>query len=195
MSDGFAGDGFVYDVATYEYETMLTLEDGSIVEDADTLALSASVATYATRYGFSWSPADEQTGEQAILRAMIYIESFEDYLQGQRVSALQELSWPRNYVVNKLGTAYLANDAIPGGVVNAVCEAAIAELASPGVLTATVSHSNANVKRKREKIGPMEDEVEYFGAVSLDAKTYTRILEFLRPYLRTAKGAYSVRGH
>lgn len=195
MSDGFGADGFLYDVETYEYETMLTLEDGSIVEDADTLALAASVSTYATRYGFSWSPADEQTGEQAILRAMIYIESFEDYLQGERVSALQELSWPRNYVYNKLGTAFLANDAIPGGVVNAVCEAAIAELASPGVLTATVSHSNANVKRTRKKVGQLESEVEYFGAVSLDAKTYTRILEFLRPYLRTSKGAYSVRGH
>lgn len=195
MSDGFAGDGFVYDVVTYEYETMLTQEDGSVVEGADTFALSANVATYATRYGFSWSPADEQTGEQAILRAMIYIESFEDYLQGQRVSVLQELSWPRNYVVNRLGTAYLAIDAVPAGVVNAVCEAAIAELATPGVLTATVSHSNANVKRQRKKIGQLESEVEYFGGVTLDAKTYTRILEFLRPYLRTSKGAYSVRGH
>jgi len=143
----------------------------------------------------SMAVAEDLAQEQAILRAMIYIESFEDYFQGSRVSALQELSWPRAYVPNKLGTAYLASDAIPNGVKNALSEAAIAELASPGVLTATVSHSNANVKRKRDKIGPLETEVEYFGGVSLDAKTYTRILEFLRPYFRTAKSAYSVRGH
>ncbi|MCK5746429.1 MAG: hypothetical protein KAH44_09440 [Oricola sp.] len=196
MSDGFGADGFLYDVETYEevYETMLTIEDGSIVEDADSYCEIADVETYATRYGFSFS-AEDLAQEQAILRAMIYIESFEDYFQGSRVSALQELSWPRAYVPNKLGTAYLASDAIPNGVKNALSEAAIAELASPGVLTATVSHSNANVKRKRDKIGPLETEVEYFGGVSLDAKTYTRILEFLRPYFRTAKSAYSVRGH
>lgn len=195
VSDGLSGDGFIFDLATFAYETMLTLEDGTIVTDADTYALAATIATYATRYGFTWSPSTELLGEQAILRAMIYVESFEDYLHGSRVNLTQELSWPRNYVPNRLNTGYLANDAIPDGVVNALCEAAIAELATPGVLTATVSHKSANVKRTRKKIGPMDTEVEYFGAVSLDAKTYTRILEFLRPYLRTGKESYSVRGH
>lgn len=173
---------------------MLTIEDGSIVANADSYNEIATVVTYATRYGFDFS-GEALAQEQAILRAMIYIESFEDYLHGVRVSADQELSWPRAYVPNKLNSAYIASDDIPNGVQNALSEAAIAELLTPGVLTATVSHKNTNVKRTRKKADVLESEVEYFGAVSLDAKTYTRILEHLRPYFRTGKSAYSVRGH
>ena len=173
---------------------MLTKEDGSIVEDADTFCDIADVETYATRYGFTFS-AQPLEQEQAILRAMIYMESLEGFFYGSRVSASQELSWPRSYVPNALNNGYLPNDEIPKGVKNALSEAAIAELSSPGSLTATVSHASSQVKRTRDKLGPMETEIEYFGAVSLDAKTHTRILEHLRPYFRTGKSRYSVRGH
>lgn len=177
------------------YVTMLTVEDGTIVSGADTFADADDVATYATRYGFTWSGTD-LAKEQAILRAMIYIESFEQYLAGERVGNVQTLSWPRNYVPAPLrdGT-YLSATAVPGGVVNALAEAAIAEIATPGILTANVNHSSRNVKRTRDKLGPMETEVEYFGGADLDAKTYTRIIEFLRPYFKSGAARYSVRGH
>lgn len=176
------------------YVSMLTLEDGTIVAEADTYALAATISTYATRYGFDFTGTD-LAHEQAILRAMIYIESFEPVFAGERVSLLQELSWPRNYVPNALKTGYIANNTIPAGIVNALSEAAIAELATPGVLTADRSSQNQGVVKVRKKLGPLESEVEYAGGTSLDGKIYTRIIEFLRPYLKTASSRYSVRGH
>lgn len=176
------------------YESMLTVEDGSIVAGADTFADADDVAAHATRYGLSWAGTDLEK-EQAILRAMQFIESFEEYLQGSRVSAAQELSWPRNYVKDRLGTAYLANDAIPAGVISALAEAAIEELASPFSLLQTITHSSANVKRTRDKIGPMETEIEYSSSTNVSAKTYTRIINFLRPFFKAGAARYSVRGH
>lgn len=179
---------------------MLVQEDGSVVSiadgdvaDANTYSLEADVDAYASLYGFSFT-GTTTAKEQAILRAMIYIESFEQHFKGTRVSANQVLSWPRNYVKNPLGTAYLSSTAIPSGVKNALCEAAILEAATPGTLTASLSGAAMNVKRQRRKVGPLETETEYSSGADTSRTRYVRILEFLRPYLGSAS-AYSIRGH
>lgn len=180
---------------------MLVQEDGSIVSvaegdaaDANTFSLEADVEAYATLYGFSFTGTTLQR-EQAILRAMIYLESFESLLKGSRVSVNQVLSWPRAYVPNALNTGYIPSTSIPSGVKNALNEAAILELASPGVLTAAISGAATNVRRTRKKLGPMESEIEYSGSVTTATTQYTRILEFLRPYLKGGSASYSIRGH
>lgn len=175
---------------------MLTVEDGTIVADADTYADIAAVTTYATRYGFTFSGL-ELAQEQAILRAMIFIEAFEPYLAGQRVSAAQELSWPRAYVPSRFPGTYLADDEIPSGVINALAEAAIIELATPGILTQTLDEADQNVLRTRRKLGPLETETEYAGGTGVAQKTYSRILAFLRPYLKGGQtnAAFSIRAH
>jgi hypothetical protein len=165
------------------YVTMLTIEDGSIVASADSYVAISDVATYATRYGRTWSPASDLVAEQAILNAMIFIEAYEDRLCGQRVSGTQTLSWPREYVKDARGTAYLSETAIPSGVTNALCEAATIELATPGVLTAAVESGDIGVKRKRDKLGPLETEVEYQHRNKITRTQYIRIEEFLKPYI------------
>lgn len=169
------------------WSTMLTIEDGSIVSGANSYAEIADVTAYATLYGWSFS-GTSTAQEQAILRSMIYIESFEDRFCGGRVSASQALSWPREYVPDAKGTGYLDSDAIPSGLVNALCEAAILELATPGVLTATIDADDIGVRRTRDKIGPMETEVEYGNRNSAQRSKYIRILEFLKPYLCSGTG-------
>lgn len=183
------------------FVTMLVQEDGSIVSvadgdanDANTFSLEADVDAYAALYGFSFT-GTTTAKEQAILRAMIYIESFEDSLRGSRVSVNQVLSWPRNYVSNKLNTGYLSATAIPPGVTNALNEAAILELATPGVLTASISGAAMNVKRQRRKVGPLETETEYSAGADTTVTQYRRILEFLRPYLNVGGASYTIRGH
>lgn len=180
---------------------MLVQEDGSIVSvadgdanDANTYSLEADVDAYAALYGFAFS-GTTQAKEQAILRAMIYIESFEDHLKGSRVSVNQVLSWPRAYIPNPLGTGYLSQTAIPAAVKNALNEAAILELASPGVLTSSLSGAAMNVRRQRKKLGPMEEEIEYASGANTAVTRYTRILNFLRPYLNAGAASYSIRGH
>lgn len=180
--------GFVFPV----YVTMLTVEDGSIVSiadgdaaDADTYVDVGTVSTYATRYGFSFS-STTLLQEQAILRAMIYIEAFEERFAGSRVSDLQVLSWPRAYVPNPRETDYLSSTTIPAGIKNALAEAAIIELASPGLLTQTIDSDDRFVIKERKKVGPLEKEVQYSDSRSSTARPeYTRILEFLKPFFAT----------
>lgn len=179
---------------------MLVLEDGTIISvadgdasDANTYALEATVDAYALLYGFSFT-GTTTSKEQAILRAMIYIESFESAYKGTRVSADQVLSWPRAYVPNALGTANLSSTVIPAGIKNALAEAAILELATPGVLTSSISGAAMNVRSQRRKVGPLETETEYSSGVNITATRYRRILEFLRPYIN-ASSSYTVRGH
>lgn len=183
------------------YVSMLTLEDGTIVSvadgdaaDADTYVDLAYVLAYATRYGSTWSTADSLASEQAILRAMIFIEGFEDQFAGSRVSELQVLSWPRQYVPNMAGNGYLSSTSIPLGLKNALAEAAILEQASPFILTPTVGADDRYVIKERKKVGPLEKEIQYSEARSdTSLPEYTRIMAFLKPFFEVGQGDRVVR--
>lgn len=177
------------------FETMLTVEDGSIVAGANTYADSAAVLNYSSRYGATWTGTD-LVKEQAIFRAMVYIEAFEECFAGQRVSTSQELAWPRKYVPNTDGTAYLSSTAIPAGVVNALSEAAVAELATPNVFSGARDQVDQDITSIAEKVGPLSRTVQYAAGVSSSEVINTRIMAFLEPYFG-ASGAsgYLARGH
>lgn len=174
------------------YETMLTIEDGTIVTDADSYVTIADVATHALRYGHTWAGTDTEK-EQAILRAMTFIEDSEGVFCGSRVSASQELSWPREYVPDAKGTGYLASDAIPKGIKNAVMEAAILESASAFTLLQSELTVTGKIVRKKEKIGPLEEETQYSDMGGQSYKEFERISAFLRPYICDGDGRI-VRG-
>jgi hypothetical protein len=181
-----AGGGLLSAIGVFisDYETMLTIEDGTIVEDADSYVTIDNVATYATRYGGTWSPATDLVAEQAILRAMLYIEGFDDQYCGSRVSAAQELSWPREYVPNPRAGSYLSSSEIPKGLKNAVCEAAIIELASPGTLQTSSLSSTQTVKRLKQKVDVLEKETEYFeGTQTAKRDRFEKINAWLEPFL------------
>lgn len=148
---------------------------------ADTYQIISDVQTYATRYGLTFTGTDEEL-EQAIIRAMDYIEEFESRLHGCRVSGSQELSWPRYNMPNKVGGA-LSSSAIPKGVKNALAEAAILERSTANILIAQDSGVNLNVKREKKKVGPLETETEHFAATNSRDNRFERILAHMRPYL------------
>lgn len=173
---------------------MLTIEDGTIVDGANSYVSIADVVAYALLYGFSFTGTDVAR-EQAIARAMIYIEALEPCFYGSRVSAAQSLAWPRNYVPNALGTDYLANTLIPTGLKNAVSEAAILELATPGTLTQAASVSSQSIVRERRKVGPLETETQYSAGTSTTETMYKRINAFLQPFLNGGRASYLIRGH
>lgn len=189
----FAGGGFLlgpaFFISSAPYVSMLTIEDGTIVTDADSYVAIADVTTYATRYGATWNTADSLANEQAILRAMLYVESFEDEFKGERVSEAQELSWPRAYVENFRGSGYLASDAIPKGLKNAVCEAAIIEMATPGTLLASAISATGSqtVKRLFQKVDVIEKETEYFeGTETAKDERFEKLRAWLEPFIRAA---------
>lgn len=170
---------------------MLTIEDGTIVADADSYVAIADVTTYAGRYGSTWNTADSLANEQAILRAMLYIESMEDMFKGCRVSEAQELSWPRSYVPNLRGSGYLASDAIPKQLKNAVAEAAIIEMSSPGTLlvSSASTTSQQTIKRLFQKVDVIEKETEYFEGTTIEKdKRFEKIQAWLEPFLKSDTG-------
>lgn len=162
---------------------MLTIETGAIVVDADSYITISDVATYATRYGLAWTGTD-LAKEQAILRAMVYFESFERAFRGYRVSSIQELSFPRGGLLTSNGEGYLPTNTIPKGVKNAVSEAAVIELASPGTLLTPSVASAQTVKREFRKVDVLEREIEYFeGSSAEKTDRFERFNVLIAPFL------------
>lgn len=181
-------------IPLYEYETMLVIEDGSVVAGANSYVDADDVVAYAALYGGAWSPSTEALGEQAILRAMLYVEGFADEFRGDPVSGSQALSWPREYVADKRGTAWLDATVIPDAILNAVCEAAIIELANPGTLQTSSIATTQTVKRLRQKVDVLEKETEYFeGSETAKKDRFEKINAWLEPFLQ-AKSNRVVRG-
>lgn len=174
----------------------MIVEDGTIVADANSYVTVAFVDAYALSYGFTFTGTQVEK-EQAILRAMLYIESFERKFCGSRTSTAQTLAWPRTGVINQVTGEAIDANTIPVELKRAVAEGAIAELAEPEILTKTLNSSDMNLVRKREKLGPMEREYEYSPNVLVDGQVFRRLKDFLDPLICSGKGKsqYTVRGH
>lgn len=182
------------------FETTLVVEDGTGVAGANSYIEYTYVTTYATLYGFTHT-ATQQATEQAILRAMIYLESLEPYLEGKRTSCTQELSYPRQCVRSACCTDYLPTNTIPTALQNALAELAIIETASPGSLTETIDWQQVgSLTYNRKKLGPLETELRYGSGSNFIGKRYTRAMALLRNLLKGHCGGagnaqYSIRGH
>lgn len=89
----------------------LTIEDGSIVADAESYASVAELVTFAAQYGKTL-PSSSADKEALLRRAALAMDAMN--WKGCRVSADQVLSWPR-YDVCRNGFIE-ASDAIPANI-------------------------------------------------------------------------------
>jgi len=132
----------------------LVIEDGSGKTNAQTYYSSASVGSYCSQMGYtSWASLATTSQEQAILRGMAYIESF-DY-KGTKGSSNQSLEWPRSNAKDKNGYS-IASNTIPLKMKKAVAEASYRESVESGVLQPVLTIGAGVIKK--EKIGPIETE-------------------------------------
>lgn len=109
--------------------------------NADSYVSLADCLTYATNHGLPFEggsgvTANGLTGEQALRRATAWIDGTYRYrFAGIRVNVrLQAREWPRYDVVDPWGN-YVDYLTIPVEVIQATCEAASREYASPGTLS------------------------------------------------------------
>ncbi len=101
----------------------ITVEDGTIVTDANSYVSVADLITYASARGVTISEAEAPV---LITKAMDYIET--RLFQGQRTTSTDPLTWPtsqalsfpRDYVY--IEGALLDDDAIPIQLINAECQ-------------------------------------------------------------------------
>lgn len=101
----------------------LIIEDGSLVENANSYVTLAEVRDYADSRASTF-PADDDAAEAAIIRAADYLETFRGQYKGELVApAFQSLQWPRTGVIYE---GYeLPDDVIPPPLKKAQCELAI----------------------------------------------------------------------
>ena len=150
----------------------LIIEDGSEVTNANSYVTDLEYTTYATLKGLTVG-ANAVKREVELLRAMDYLQGFEDALKGTRASSTQELSYPR-YNVSLYGFL-LASDKIPKELKNTQFEAA----AYAHVNTLTPNETIKNVSK--EKLGDME--IEYFKGGQSSRVIVKRALVYLQPLL------------
>ncbi len=140
--------------------SLLIIEDGTIIEDANSYITVTELNSFCSKYGLtipSATKASTTMMEQAILRGMAFVESEYDF-KGIKMEFDDPLEWPRYGVYDDQGVDLTIDDMafyqeIPNGLKNAVCRAAYEETVSVGALQ---SNLTSNVKRK--KIDIMETE-------------------------------------
>lgn len=140
----------------------LTVEDGTNVSNADALTTVAFVDTYhADNPNWAGTLGDKEAAIKAGTRRLDLAYAF----KGARTfGRLQSLVWPRKDVTDCEGNEVGENE-IPIEVQRAVAELALLELLSPSYNSAAKVASAAEtaaVKVKREKLGELEEETEYF---------------------------------
>lgn len=123
----------------------------------------AGYKAYADARGTSYVGKTDDEITQALVRASSYIDgayraSFPGYKTGRRE---QVLEWPRTNATDGAANS-LPSDEVPVEIENATYEGAIRELASPGSLAPDVAAGGGGIKRFREKVGPIDEETEYF---------------------------------
>ena len=117
--------------------TQLTIEDGSVVTGANSFATDEEFKTYANLRCFD-VPATQPQREALLMLAVDYLFSVEKQMQGNRVSADQELPYPRNNVF--ANNFRVAGDSIPTALKKAQMELALQ--ASTNALLVNDSISN-----------------------------------------------------
>ena len=117
--------------------TQLVIEDGSVVVGANSFATDAEFKTYANLRNFD-VPATQPDREALLVLAMDYLFSKENSLKGCRVSATQELMYPRSGVC--ANGFNIAADAIPSSLKNAQMELAAQANSSELLISGTTEN-------------------------------------------------------
>lgn len=147
---------------------------------------------YLDARGVSYAGKTDDQITQALVRASSYIDgayraAFPGYKTGRRT---QVLEWPRTNATDGAGNS-LPSDEVPVEIETATYEGGIRELASPGSLAPDVAAGGGGIKRHREKIGPLDEETEYFSNGSTTA-AFATIRQALGGLIRVSSG-YSGR--
>ena len=110
----------------------VNVEDGSGLPDADSYVSLEDAAEYAAARGLTFPDSPAGPAEAALIRATAAIDAtYRSRFPGQRANGrAQALEWPRKYAGDAEGNPIAENE-VPQEVINATCEAAVRELASP----------------------------------------------------------------
>lgn len=163
----------------------LTSETGTGVAGAESYGTVAGGTTYwgarsHMTLATTWTAADTSAKEGALREATGFLDAvYGPFYRGQRRGLVQGRLWPR---INALDEAGMPLPGLPAELVAATYELAARALSARLMPDATI---DGVIKRKREKVGPLEEETEYLGATP--AARYGYVAQMLGPILNGAQ--------
>lgn len=149
----------------------LIIEDGSIVDNANSYVTLAESRAYALERGITL-PTDDAELEALLILGMDYLESKRAQYQGYKVSGNQSLQWPRYYV--QIDGFDFASDEIPQELKDAEMQLAIDENAG---ITLQPSTSENFVKKEKIDVIEIEYSEKLRTSVSPDLTAVDALLE------------------
>ena len=149
--------------------------------NSDSYADLATALAYTAARGVVWTGADADR-ETALRRATAWVDAtYRGRFPGHRLNGRsQALEWPRQSATDAAGEI-VESTTIPTEIVNATCEAAARELATPGGLSPDVTPSQSV---RMESVGPIS--VTYAGRS--DAEAYKPVLAVVNGILSSLIG-------
>lgn len=156
----------------------LVVEDGTCVAGANAFVSRAEFIAFAALYYPATTVPDSAATDGAIVRASLWLSSFPTWEGVKTCDCTTVLAWPRSGV-SDCDDCLIDDDVIPEVIKQATYIAAMAELASPGSLTPTITPGR---QTKREKVDVIE--VEYMTPAEQNLyKGRTDPVNALRPVL------------
>lgn len=147
----------------------LIVEDGTIVENADSYVSEADLTAYAAKRGVTLPSGNDLT--VLAIKAMDYIESLEPRFKGSRVESDQPLSWPRKGVI--INGFFVDDDTIPKQLHELQCQLVI------DGMTVTLQPNGTGRIVKRQKVDVIETEYEILGDGSVQLTRADNLTSFL----------------
>lgn len=168
----------------------LIVETGAGVSGAESYADVAAIDAYwAARPNNAlatvWDGGDTDAKEGAAREATAYLDAtYGSLYRGYRKDYDQGLEWPRTDALDE--TARDLPD-LPQQLPNAVCELAARALSAP--LAEDVPSGGGDIKRIKEKVGPLETDTEYTAAGQIVGLERYRVVHMmLGPVLKVSLG-------
>ena len=161
----------------------LVLEDGSLVDGANSFVSVAEVRAYATARASDLSAFADDVIEAAAIKSADYTKGLRDRFKGDEIVIEQALPFPRIYLV--VNGFELPSDEVPQGIKDANCQLAI-ESANGTDLQATTQGQIVTKK----KVGPLETTFSDRSSES-GTQLFHAASSLFAPYMSGSPGALS----
>lgn len=153
----------------------LVIEDGSLVDSANSYATVAQARDYALARGVTLSATDSVV-EALLIKAADFLEGLEAKFKGSRVDPEQALAWPRDEVFLFSSDTKLPITEIPTLLIKAQCQLAVDAVA----IDLQPSGSGREVIRR--KVDVIETEYAKTGSNTAQPEL-TKAMSILEPLL------------
>jgi hypothetical protein len=149
----------------------IVVEDGTGKPTAESYISLLDAEAYHVAHGNTdWVALSDTECEAALRAATAYIDgTYRGRWKGTRKTSAQALAWPRTGVSDEDGYA-VADDAVPGEVRDATCEAALLDATGTDL---TAPPRAADITSYRAKVGPIEEETHYGTGTSVSSSSST----------------------